>query len=91
MPAGVIRFLCILVAFLAVINARQYSSKEIKDRENYQKEVYGSEFFPGLSTLQDDIFRRSFIGPRIRDYASFLLIKPTPPETKQLVRARENW
>ena len=91
MPAGVIRFLCILIAFLALINARLYSSKEIKDNEKYQQEVYGSEFFPGLSTLQDDIFRRSFIGPHIRDYASFLLIKPTPPETKQLVRAKENW
>ena len=91
MPAGVIRFLCILVAFLALINARKYSTKEIIDNEKYQKEVYGSEFFPGLSTLQDDIFKKSFLGPHIKDYASFLLIKPTPPETKQIVRAKERW
>ena len=91
MPAGMIRFLCILIAFLAVLNAREYTTKEIVDREKYQKEVYGSEFFPGLSTLQRDVFEKSFTGPHIKKYLSFLLIKPTAPQRKQIKRPEEKW
>ena len=80
-----------LIAFLALINARLYSSKEIAAREAYQEDVYGSEFFPGLNNLQNDVFEKSFVGPHVKEYLSFLLIKPTPPEDKQLVRAKEQW
>jgi uncharacterized membrane protein required for colicin V production len=82
MPAGMIRFACMLLAVLALINARLYSYKEIKDEDAYLKDMYGSEYFPRLSTIQQDIFERSLIGPQIKKYLSFLLIKPTFPEKK---------
>lgn len=91
MPVGMIRFLFILIAMLAILNARLYSTKEIVAREAYQKEVYGSDFFPGLSTLQQDVFEKSFTGPHIKKYLSFLLIKPTAPQQKQLRRTNEKW
>lgn len=91
MPAGLIRFLCILIAFLALLNARLYSTKEIADSDKYQKEVYGSDFFPGLHNLQQDVFERSLVGPHIKKYLGFLLIKPTYPEKRQLRRAQEKW
>lgn len=92
MPVGMIRFLCILIAMLAILNARLYSTKEIAAREAYQKDVYGSDFFPGLSTLQQDVFEKSFTGPHIKKYLSFLLIKPTSPRQQQPIRRPdEKW
>jgi hypothetical protein len=91
MPAGAVRFMCILIAALALLNARQYSRAEIIANEKYQKEVYGSEFFPGLNTLQRNVFTESLTGPFIKEYLQVLLIKPTAPEKKELVRAKEEW
>jgi len=82
MPAGLIRFFCILLTILAVLNARLYTEKEIKANEAYTKDVYGSDFFPGLYAAQQDVFVRSFCGPYLRQYASILLIEPTPSEVK---------
>ena len=83
MPAGMLRFACIFLAVLALLNARYFTTAEIKARADYQKEVYGSEFFPGLSTLQQDVFETSLTGPQIRKYLSFLLIEPTKPWEKK--------
>lgn len=89
MPAGMLRFACILITLLALLNARYYTTKEIKARHAYQMDVYGSEFFPGLSTIQEDVFTRSFIGPYIKKYGEFLLITPTEPQNKSLRNTRQ--
>lgn len=78
MPAGLIRFACILVTVLAVVNARFYSPAEIALNEKVTKDVYGSNFFPGLYEMQQDIFFNSFSGAIVRKHASVLLIEPTP-------------
>src|SRR5262245_20003215 len=36
MPAGMVRFSCILIAGLALLNARQYRSEEIKGMQQFQ-------------------------------------------------------
>jgi uncharacterized membrane protein required for colicin V production len=82
MPAGMIRFLCILLTILAVLNARFYTEKEVKANETYTKDVYGSDFFPGLYQAQQDIFVKSFTGPLLREHAAILLIEPTPRQVK---------
>lgn len=79
MPAGMLRFACVLLAFLALLNARLYRTAEIKANEKFQNDNYGSQFFPTLSSLQVDVFEKSFTGPQIKKYMSFLLIKPTFP------------
>jgi hypothetical protein len=78
-PAGMLRFACVLLALLALLNARLYRTAEIKAMEKYQIDNYGSEFFPTLSSIQTGVFEESFTGPQIRKYMSFLLIKPTYP------------
>lgn len=83
MLAGMLRFSCILIATLAVLNARYYNSAEIEARRKYQNEVYGSNFFPELFEIQSQVFDRSLLGPVIRNHLSFLLIKPTAPEVKE--------
>jgi len=79
MPAGVLRFACIMLAILALLNARLYSTAEIKAMQKFQNDNYGSQFFPTLSSVQADVFDESFIGPQIRKYMGFILIKPTSP------------
>ena len=82
MPAGVITVACFLVTALAILNARQFTEKEIKLKQAYVKDVYGSDFFPGLLAAQDAVFIYSYTGPKIREYAGLLLIEPTPTEVR---------
>ena len=84
MPAGMLRFGCVLLAGLALLNARFYTQEEIRAYEAYQNDVYGKEYFPGLQVLQANVFEKSLTGPAIRKYLGFLLIKQTAPERKEI-------
>lgn len=84
MGSGLLRFSCMLIAALALLNARYFSPQEVKAMENYQNDMYGSNFFPGLHSAQSVVFEKSLTGPLIRDYLGFALIKPTKPENKEL-------
>jgi uncharacterized membrane protein required for colicin V production len=77
-PAGMLRFLCIVLALLALLNARFYSTAEVRASVKYQNDNYGSNFFPTLSSIQDGVFRESFLGKQAKQHISFLFIKPTP-------------
>ncbi len=84
MLAGLVRFACILVAALALLNAKAYSSADLTAEANYQNDVYGSTFFPTFNAVQAQVFDRSLSGPWIKQYLGSLLITPTAPEQKQL-------
>jgi len=88
MGAGMLRFACVLIAVLALLNARMYTQAEVRAMRRYQQEVYGSNFFPTLPMVQQEVFEASFLGPKIRTYCSTLLIRPTPPGGKDLRQAR---
>ena len=90
MIAGVVRYSCILIFGLALLNARLYSPKEISDDLKFQNDVYGSNFFPKMYSIQADVFKNSFAGPHIHDALGFLLIKSTAPEEKQMRKERES-
>jgi len=77
-PAGMLRFLCILLTLLALLNARFYSTAEVNAMNKFQNDNYGSSFFPHLYSIQDDIFKNSFVGSQVHQHLDFLLIKPTP-------------
>jgi hypothetical protein len=83
MASGLVRFSCILLAALALLNARYFSPTEVKAREKYDNDVYGSSFFPTLHSVQSTVFDRSLTGPWIKENLGFLLIKPTEPEHKE--------
>jgi len=84
MGSGLVRLSCILLAALALLNARYFSPTEVKAMEKFQDDVYGSNFFPTLHTVQSTVFDRSLTGPWIKQNLGFLLIKPTEPEHKEL-------
>jgi uncharacterized membrane protein required for colicin V production len=81
MPAGMLRFACVVIALLALLNARYYSTAEVRAMAKFQNDSYGSNFFPTLPNVQDDVFKHSFVGSQIHKHLSFLLIKPTPPQS----------
>ena len=84
MGSGVVRFSCMLLAALALLNARYFTPTEVRAMEKFQDDVYGSNFFPTLHSLQTTVFDRSLTGPWIKENLGFLLIKPTQPENKEL-------
>jgi uncharacterized membrane protein required for colicin V production len=84
MGSGLVRFSCILLAALALLNARYFSPQEVRAMERFQDDVYGSNFFPTLHTVQRSVFDRSLTGPWIKQNLGFLLIEPTAPENKEL-------
>lgn len=86
MLAGMVRLCCMLIAAIALLHARYYSPQEVQASINQQNEVYGSNFFPTLYSVQAAVFEKSLAGPWIKSELGFLLIEPTKPEQKQLKR-----
>jgi uncharacterized membrane protein required for colicin V production len=84
MGSGMVRFACILLAGLALLNARYYSQQEATKMKKFQDEVYGSNYFPTWQTAQEIVFEKSLTGPWIKKNLSFLLIQPTVPQDKSL-------
>ena len=89
MFAGVVRFACILVAALALLNARSYTTAEVKAQLKFQDENFGSNFFPTLHTVQSEVFERSLAGRWVKKELAFLLIKPTAPDQNQPPQQKE--
>jgi len=88
--AGAVRFTCILLSALALLNARAYSRQEVAKDIAFQKDVYGSTFFPELYSVQGSVFKDSFLGKQVHDNVGFLLIRPTAPEQKGLQRRKDD-
>jgi uncharacterized membrane protein required for colicin V production len=83
MASGLVRFSCVLLVVLAMLNARYFSPTEVRAMEKFQNDVYGSNFFPTWHSAQEVVFEKSLTGPIIRQYFGFLLIQPTQAEEKQ--------
>lgn len=82
-PSGMIRYICITIFVLALLNARHYTSAEITAKNAYNERWYGGgiysgDYIPDLHTAQDSIFKKSFTGPYIKDYLGMLLIQTGP-------------
>ncbi len=82
MGSGMVRFACILLMGLSLLNAKAYSPAELQRIERYQLDNYGSTLFPTLHSCQVAVFERSLTGSWIRQDLSFLLISPTETSRK---------
>ena len=94
MMAGCVRYFCVVVVVLAVVNARLYSTEEVKHDEDFQEANYGSIRLPTLNRIQASVMANSLSGRMARKYLATYLIEPTAPENKPLgssrwLRARE--
>jgi uncharacterized membrane protein required for colicin V production len=82
MGSGMVRFACILLVGLSLLNARAFTPAEVKGIEKYQLDTYGSNLFPTLHSCQVAVFEKSFAGAWIRQDLSFLMISPTESNRK---------
>ena len=81
MGAGIIRYACILMFVLALLNAPYYSAAEVAATQAYNARWYGGgekgfsgDFIPSLADVQSAVFKKSFTGPYIHNDISFLLV-----------------
>lgn len=92
MVSGVLRYLCMVVFALALLNAPYYSQADVMASKAYSNRWFGGglagysgDFFPTLSELQTSVFRESLAGPFLKDNLSVLLVKTgsaaAPPAT----------
>jgi len=84
MVAGVVRYACILIFALALLNAPYYSSEEIAAKIAYNNRWYGGgmkgysgDFIPTLDELQMTVFRNSLLGPGIKQGLGGVFINTT--------------
>ena len=87
MFGGAVRYACILVVCLSVLNARQYSQQELASWKKMQQDNFGTISFPTLSSLQQTVFIESFTGQMAKTYLQGFLIKPTLSEVNDIVNA----
>ena len=79
MMSGLIRYACVLIFLLALLNAPVYSPADIAqmkayDEKNFGGGLFAGNYFPHVFQIQDSVFKDSFLGPHIKDYAGRLLI-----------------
>ncbi len=84
--AGLVRYGCLVLVALALLNAPYYSTADIKQEEAYNNRWYGGglsgyngDFIPRMDEVQASVFKNSLIGPLIKDNLSMLLINTTGP------------
>ena len=86
MLSGIIRFCCILLVLVALINARLYTEQERAESAKQQKENFGSISFPTLGEVQNGIFQDSYAGKFIDKNLQMLLIPRLAPATSPAVK-----
>jgi uncharacterized membrane protein required for colicin V production len=81
MISGAIRYLCMVLFGLAMLNAPVYTAADIQASKAYSNRWFGGglagysgDFFPTVSEVQSSIFKDSFAGPSIKNYLSLMLV-----------------
>lgn len=82
--SGILRYACIVLFALALLNAPHYTTADIQAHRAYEKRwfgggLYGGNYIPDVPTVQDSIFKKSLLGPYIARYLGTLLIQTGPP------------
>jgi uncharacterized membrane protein required for colicin V production len=87
--AGLVRYLCMLLVGLALLNAPFYTPTEIKAKQAYNNRWYGGglngysgDFIPTVYEVQDSVFKKSLVGPFIKEDLSVILINSTAAPKK---------
>jgi len=84
MMSGAVRYACILIFSMSLVQARLYSQEEIAADERFQNDNYGDIRFPTLASLQTEVFKHSWSGRTTKNLLAKVLIRPARTEDKQL-------
>jgi uncharacterized membrane protein required for colicin V production len=77
MTAGMVRYACLIIMFMALMNARQVDLRQVEATRKMQQENFGNISFPTPSTVQMELFDVSQTGKFARKHFEYLLIKQT--------------
>jgi len=84
--AGVLRFLCMVLFALALLNAPVYTQADVIQARNFNNRWFGGgvqgyngDFFPTPNEVQSSVFKDSLAGPFLKDNLAVLLINTIPP------------
>ena len=80
MISGMIRYACMMIFALALLNAPYYTAADIARSKAYNARWYGGgmqgfsgDFFPTLQSVQESVFKTSFTGKYIKEYLDVML------------------
>lgn len=79
MMAGVLRYVCMVIVLLALLNAHVVSKAERDETARMQKKNFEDISFPTFGTVQQTMLFESSTGKLAREYAHMLLITTVPP------------
>ena len=80
MAAGMLRYACMLLMFMAFLNAKYISEAELKRVAKVQKDNFGEISFPTFGSLQQDVFKKSLVGSLTKQHLSNHLIVTGPDD-----------
>jgi len=95
MISGVIRFACITVFTLALLNCPFYSQVEVDarmaaDKKNFGGGLYAGNYFPHLFNIQQEIFKKSLSGPYIKTGLHAILLEDGTGDVKKPEKKTDN-
>src|SRR2546428_13489488 len=82
MTAGLIRFACITLFVMALLNAKQVSKAELDAKLKEQLDWAGSIYIPPFGSIQRAVFEESLTGRAVKQYLSAELINVDPAAGK---------
>jgi uncharacterized membrane protein required for colicin V production len=74
MMAGVVRFGCMLVVIMALMNSRVGTAAELAQMEKFQADWFSDIRFPTYGEFQQDVLRKSFSGQWVESHMKPALI-----------------
>jgi uncharacterized membrane protein required for colicin V production len=87
MMAGMIRFACVMLSIMAVLNARLITDRERAATARMQSKNFEGISFPTFGSIQQSVLFQSFTGRQVKEHLSFALIESTTAENVALRRA----
>src|SRR2546428_6002997 len=82
MTAGLVRFACITLFVMALLNAKQVSKAELDAKLKEQLDWAGSIYIPPFGSIQRAVFEESLTGRAVKQYLSAELINVDPAAGK---------
>ena len=84
MLSGMVRYACMLLFVLALLNAPVFTPAQIAQMKAYDQTnlgggIFAGNYFPHLFEVQAAVFKDSFVGPRVKDDLGMLLINTGQP------------
>ena len=74
MLGGAVRYACMMLMFMAVLNSKYISPGELARVAKMQKDNFGTITFPTLGSVQQDVFKKSFVGQLTKTHLGNQLI-----------------